>query len=104
MLTGAAFSSASADTPAAWEQAPDTSALGFLLVIAIIPLGLAAVIALLALLPSMASEKGYEPGQSWRGESEWFGGPSKGLAAADEVTPQQIESSTSSTGGTSGRW
>ena len=75
---------AAADTPAAWEQAPDVSVLGFLLVLLIIPIGAAAVIALLAVLPSMARDKGYEPGQSWRGQPEWFGGPTKGVGAADE--------------------
>ncbi len=70
----------------------------------IIPLGVAAVISLLAVLPSLASDRGYEPGQSWRGDTEWFGGPTKGVEAADEVTPQQIEQSSKDTGGTSGRW
>ena len=104
VLTGAVLSAASADTPKDWEKAPDTSPLGFLLVLLIIPLGLFLVITLLTLLPSLASDKGYEPGQSWRGESEWFGGPTQGLAAADQVTHDQLQSSTSQTGGSSGRW
>lgn len=95
---------AAADTPEAWEQAPDVSVLGFLLVLLIIPVGAAAVIALLAVLPSLASDKGYEPGQSWRGQPEWFGGPTKGVGAADGVTPEQIESGSRSTGGTSASW
>jgi len=103
-VLGAMAAPASADTPQAWEQAPDVSPLGFLLVLAILPLGAAAVISLLVVLPSLASDKGYEPGQSWRGETEWFGGPSKGVKGADEVTPQQIEQSSADAGGTSGRW
>jgi hypothetical protein len=103
-VLGAMAAPASADTPQAWEQAPDVSPLGFLLVLAILPLGAAAVISLLVVLPSMASDKGYEPGQSWRGDTEWFGGPSKGVKGADEVTPQQIEQSSQDAGGTSGRW
>jgi hypothetical protein len=95
---------AAADTPEAWEKAPDVSPFGFLLVLAIIPLGAAAVISLLALLPTIIGDKGYEPGQSWRGDTEWFGGPTKGVAAADDVSPQQIEQSSQGTGGTSGRW
>lgn len=95
---------ASADTPASWEKTPDASLLGYLLVLLIIPIGAAAVIALLTVLPSMARDKGYEPGQAWRGQPEWFGGPTKGVGAADDVTPAQIESGSKLTGGTSARW
>ena len=49
------------------------------------------MITLLALVPLLISDRGYQPGQSWRGEVEWFGGPTKGVQAADEVTPEQIE-------------
>lgn len=111
MVLGAALvvlvgtvSPAAADTPEAWKTAPDVSPLGFLLVVAIIPLGAAAVIALLAVLPSILGDSGYEPGQSWRGDNEWFGGPTKGVEAAEQVTPEQIEQSSSGAGGSSGRW
>lgn len=104
VLAGAALVPASADTPAAWEKAPDVSPLGFLMVLLILPLGAAVVITLLTVLPSLSKDKGYEPGQSWRGESEWFGGPTKGLSAADSVAPEAVESSSKDAGGTSGRW
>lgn len=104
VLGAALVSPAAADTPQAWESVPDVSPLGFLLVLLIIPLGLAAVIVLLTLLPSMAGDHGYEPGQSWRGEAEWFGGPTAGVRAADAVTPEQIEAHSQGTGGTSARW
>ncbi len=104
VLGGAALSPALADTPDTWEQAPDTSVLGFLLVLFIIPLGLAAVIALLTVLPSMAHDRGYQPGQAWRGDTEWFGGPTKGVGAADALSPQEIEARSKGTGGTSGGW
>lgn len=111
LLTGAAWfvlgalvGPASADTPAAWQKAPSVSPLGFLLVLLILPLGAAAVISLLAVLPSVVSDTGYQPGQAWRGELEWFGGPTKGVEAADQVTPEQIESSSKDAGGVSGRW
>jgi hypothetical protein len=93
-----------ADTPEAWEQAPDVSPLGFLMVVLILPLGAAVVISLLALLPSLANDTGYQPGQAWRGDTEWFGGPTKGVKAVDAVTPEQIEQSSKDSGGTSGRW
>ena len=93
-----------ADAPAAWENEKHVSGLQFLIVLVLIPAGLFVVISLLAALPSMISDKGYEPGQSWRSEAEWFGGPRKGLDAADEVTPEQIEASEADRGGTSGKW
>ncbi|HZJ04750.1 MAG TPA: hypothetical protein VFD59_04665 [Nocardioidaceae bacterium] len=104
VLGAALVSPAAADTPEAWEKAPDVSPLEVLLVLVIIPLGIAAVLALLTLLPSMASDRGYEPGQSWRSEAEWFGGPAKGVKSAHEVTPEQIESRSKDTGGTNASW
>jgi hypothetical protein len=104
VLAGALLAPASADTPAGWEKAPSVSAFDFLLVLILLPLAAAAVISILAFVPSLAGDRGYQPGQSWRGESEWFGGPTKGISAADEVSPQQLESSLTGTGGTSGRW
>jgi hypothetical protein len=93
-----------ADTPAAWDDAPHTSGLQYLLVLFLIPLGLGIVISLLTMLPSMIHDRGYEPGQSWRAEAEWFGGPQKGVEASDELSPEQIESAESGRGGTSGTW
>jgi hypothetical protein len=104
LVVGALVAPASADTPSGWETSPHVSALDYLLVLVIIPLGAAAVISLLVVIPSLVSNRGYEPGQSWRGDTEWFGGPTKGVKAAEEVTPDQIELSSKDAGGTSGRW
>lgn len=93
-----------ADTPERFPDAPDVSGLQFLVVLVLIPLGLFLVISLLAALPSMISDKGYQPGQSWRAEAEWFGGPRKGVDAADELSPSQIEAAEADRGGTSGQW
>jgi hypothetical protein len=105
VLSAGLASPAAAAEPEAWETAPDVSLLGFLLVVLIIPLAAAAVISLLTVLPSMArGDRGYEPGRPWRGDSEWFGGPTKGVKAADEVTPGQVEARSQGTGGTSASW
>ncbi len=104
VLGSALLSPAVADTPKGWEEAPDVSPLGYLLVLVIIPVGLAIVLTLLTVLPSLTRDRGYEPGQSWRGDSEWFGGPTKGVQAADQVTPEQVESRSKDTGGTSAGW
>jgi hypothetical protein len=93
-----------ADTPAAWENEKHVSGLQFLVVLLLIPAGLFLVISLLAALPSMISDKGYEPGQSWRSEAEWFGGPRKGVEAADDLSEKQIEAAEVDRGGTSGTW
>ncbi len=103
-MVGALLAPASAAEPEAWKAAPEVSTLSFLLVLVILPLGAAAVISLLAFLPSLTSDSGYEPGQSWRGEAQWFGGPTKGVKSADQVTPEQIEARSKDTGGTSARW
>lgn len=95
---------AMADTPAAWDDAPHVSGLQFLVVLVLIPAGLFAVIALLAALPSIISDKGYEPGQTWSSEGEWFGGPRKGVEAAEDLTAGQIEAAESDRGGVSGTW
>ncbi|MBO9523272.1 MAG: hypothetical protein J7518_17210 [Nocardioidaceae bacterium] len=93
-----------ADTPDNWEKAPGVSGLQFLVVLVLIPAGLALLISLLAALPSMVGDKGYEPGQSWRSEPEWFGGASKGVEAAESVSDKQLESGESNRGGASGSW
>jgi hypothetical protein len=93
-----------ADTPKSWENAPHVSGLQFLVVLVLIPAGLFLVISLLAALPSMIGDKGYEPGQSWRSEPEWFGGASKGVEAAESVSAKELESGETDRGGASGSW
>ncbi len=99
-VPGAAF----ADTPSTWAKEAHVSGLQYLVVLVLIPLGLFIVISLFAALPSMISDKGYEPGQAWRSEAEWFGGPRKGVEAAEELSPAQIEAAETDRGGTSGKW
>ncbi|MCW2780540.1 MAG: hypothetical protein JWR35_989 [Marmoricola sp.] len=95
---------AMADTPAAWETPPHVSGLQFLIVLFLIPLGLAVVIGVLAALPSLISGDKKPSGQAWRTESEWFGGPRKGVEAADAVTTQQLDAAGEDRGGASARW
>lgn len=94
-----------ADTPESWKTPPPVSGLDFLLVLLVFPLGLALIISLLAVLPSLIRDKGYEQGQSWRGEAEWFGGPTKGVEAAEGASAKQVEAgSGADRGGASGSW
>lgn len=81
---------AAATPPEAWADSGQVSAMNFLLVLAIIPLGLAAVISLLALLPSMmSSSSGYQPGLAWRNEPEWFGGRRE-VKGEDAEAPRSV--------------
>ncbi len=96
-----------ADPPETWDDGPDVSTVYTLLVLGAIPLALFLFITLLVYLPSMTGrDKGYRPGQAWRGESEWFGGPRGGLEAADaRVAPAVTDGRPApARGGTSGRW
>jgi hypothetical protein len=104
-ITGA-MSSAHADAPDQWEDTPTVSPLHALLVLAVIPVGLFLLITLLVYIPSMSKAESYQPGQAWRGEPTWFGGPRGGLEGADTGSRAQIGSGGSETtrGGASGRW
>lgn len=104
LLLGGALPAASAP-PSQWPEAPSVSVLDFLLVLLVIPTGLALVIALLAALPSMRSGggSGYQPGLAWRHEAEWFGGPRDGLEKTDKSDRAAVEAS-GERGGASGHW
>lgn len=101
LLTGAlivlvAPTAALADTPAGWADAPEVSGLEYLLVLFLIPAGIAAVIALLAALPAIiGGDKGYQPGRAFAGDPQWLGGPASGEAASE---------ADAETGGASARW
>jgi hypothetical protein len=106
-LTGAP-SVAWADAPDTWEDNPPVSPLHGLLVLVLIPLGLFLLITLLVYIPSMSKAQSYQPGQAWRGEATWFGGPRGGLEALEKGSPAEITAgsggSESRRGGASGRW
>jgi hypothetical protein len=99
---------ASADAPVQWEDNGKTSPLYVLLVLVVIPVGLFALITLLVYLPSMMHKgESYQPGQPWRNEAEWFGGPRGGVGAVDK-TEQPLAVGRSDhpqeRGGASGQW
>jgi hypothetical protein len=117
VLVTTASGAASADAPDSWQNPPSVSPLHTVLVLVVIPVGLFVLITLLVCLPSMSRNQGYQPGQAWRGEPEWFGGPRAGLEAVDDappaVTDGRAEDTSGATagstprptlGGASGRW
>ena len=89
--------------PETWTDAEPVGGLDFLLLLLLIPLGLALLIMLLVYVPSMVRGQKYTPGRAWRSESEWFGGPKDGLEAADKVD-LHAEGAQTERGGASARW
>jgi len=101
--TGAAF----AEAPDSWEDNAAVSPLYVIVVLVLIPLGLFVLITLLVYLPSMSRGESYQPGQVWRSEPSWFGGPRRGLDAAETEGEQPAVDAGSphaSLGGASGHW
>ena len=103
-LTG----TASADAPVQWEDHGPYSPLYVITILVLIPAGLFALITLLVYLPSMMHKgESYHPGQPWRNEAEWFGGPRGGVGAVDRTEqPLAVSGSdhTQDKGGASGKW
>jgi hypothetical protein len=100
--TGAAF----ADPPEQWDTDQGIPALDGLMVYALIPLGLFLLITLLVYVPSMSRSETYRPGEAWRGEPEWFGGPRGGVEATGKQDQPAVQGSTPDDrkGGASGGW
>ena len=102
VATGTAFASA----PDTWENTPSVSPLHALLIIAIIPIGLFVLITVLVYVPSMVRGERYQPGQAWRSEPEWFGGPTQRPRRRRRGRPARGRPGRlrEHLGGTSGRW
>lgn len=90
--------------PETWEDSAPVGAVDFLLVLLVIPLGLALVIALLASVPAMARGGRSTTERSWRNENQWFGGPKDGVEAATEKADSPAEAAEGERGGSSARW
>lgn len=94
---------AMADTPEGWAENPEVSGLDFLLVLLLIPFGLAVVIVVLTSIPSWNKDSGHEPGQPWTAEPAWFGG-AKGVDGAAAPALEAGEGGESTEGGARGSW
>jgi hypothetical protein len=98
---------ATADPPGQWQDNPRVSSLHVLMVFVGLPLALFLIITLLVYLPSMVRGERYKPGQAWRSEPEWFGGPRRGveaLEAGDHGQPVSAGEHEDHRGGASARW
>ncbi|NYD42587.1 hypothetical protein [Nocardioides panaciterrulae] len=89
---------ASAAVPEGWSNPPSVSALHAVLLLGGVPLLAYVVLTLLVYLPSMLRGERRSSG-AHPGESQWFGGPSKGTS--ELPAPDNEESKA---GGASGRW
>ena len=97
LVLGSLSAPAWAAAPTSWEPDPPVSTLHYLLIFFGIPLAIAAVLFLLVYLPSMTRGHSTEPALAFHKESEWFGGPRKGL---DESSQESADN----TGGAGARW
>lgn len=104
VLVGTAAAPALASAPEQWGPQPSVDPLQALLVYLFIPAGLFLLITLLVYVPSMARGQKYQPGQAWRNEPEWFGGPRGGVDAAEQAEPTAVENENGERGGASARW
>lgn len=93
-----------ASAPEQWGPEPSVPPLDALLVYLLIPVGLFVLITLLVYIPSMARGAKHQPGQAWRNEPEWFGGPRAGVEAADQNQPAAEQAEAEGRGGASARW
>jgi hypothetical protein len=92
VLTGPAL----ADVPQGWAPETHMSWGHLLLLILVIPVGLALVISLLVALPGLLRGEGVSGGHA---EGQWLGGPRKGTSELAEPDDE-----TSEAGGASARW
>jgi hypothetical protein len=97
LVLGSLSAPAFAAAPTSWEPDPHVSALHYLLLFFGIPLAIGAVLFLLVYLPSMIKGHSTEPALAFHKDSEWFGGPRKGL---DESSQESADN----TGGAGARW
>jgi hypothetical protein len=93
-----------AGEPSTWPEAPTVSGFDMLLVLVILPGAAFIFITLMVFVPSWARGQKYQPGQAWRGESTWFGGPQDGVEAADRADARTAQEQDADRGGASARW
>ncbi|WP_110181836.1 hypothetical protein [Nocardioides solisilvae] len=87
-----------ADVPEGWSDPDPVSAMDFLLVLILLPLGAAALVALLFYAPILARGEKLST-RSTPVEDQWLGGPRGGRAELEQSKAPAEE-----TGGASGSW
>lgn len=92
---------ASADVPDGWSDPDPVNNFHALLVVGLIPAGIALLIAFLVYVPAFVKGERITPG-AVGAEDEWFGGPRQGTA--ELAAPAGHDAADSEVGGASGRW
>lgn len=92
---------ASADVPNGWSDPDPVNNFHALLVVCLIPVGLALLIAFLVYIPAFVKGERIAPG-AVGADDEWFGGPRQGTA--ELAAPAAREAADTEVGGASGRW
>ena len=100
LLLGSLATPALASPPTTWNNPRGQGFVHYALVLVAIPLAVIVVITLLVYLPSMIKGQSSEDGAAFRDNPEWFGGPRRGVDAAEETAPEDR----SKQGGASARW
>jgi hypothetical protein len=89
---------AAADTPASWDDPPETDKLQLVLLLGGVPLLLFVLIGLAVYVPAMVRGERIAPGAT-SPQNEWLGGPRR---SAGELAGPDTDDSEA--GGASGRW
>lgn len=92
---------AGSNSPTTWPAQAGHSFWNYLVLLILIPLGIAITITFVVMLPSLVKGDRYDPAKAWpgmkTGKTEWFGGPARG-------TDQDAAPKAEGTGGTSANW
>ena len=100
LVLGSLAAPAFAAPPTTWNDPPNEGFLHYLLILGGIPLAVILVITLLCYLPSMIKGQSGEGAAAFDDNPEWFGGPRRGVDAAEDTAPADRAKQ----GGASARW
>jgi hypothetical protein len=100
LALGSLAAPAFASPPTTWQDPPHEGFLHYVLVLGGSALAIIAVITLLVYLPSMMKRQSSDGSSAFQEDPEWFGGPRRGVEAAEETAPADR----SKLGGASARW
>lgn len=100
LALGSLATPAFASPPSTWNNPPSEGFLHYAWILVGIPLAIIAIISLLVYLPSMIRGQSSEGAAAFQEHPEWFGGPRRGVDAAEDTAPADR----SKQGGASARW
>ena len=102
LLAVAAPTTAYAVPAEGWPVAPEVSGLQILVLVLLIPLGLAIVLGLAVSLPGLAAGRSQKSGSNV--PATWMGGPKEGTDTLPEGSSASDDTGSDARGGSSGSW